>query len=242
MSSLLVYKGIIAILLVGVVGASGVATYFYQQQSVKVSQSSDLNNQVNQLEGQISALNSQIANLNKQIDSLNSQISQLQTLNTQLGGNNAQLISQTQQLQFQVSQLQSRVSQLQSQVSQLQDQVSNLNQIVSLQRSRVVANQVTVDRQSFTTPFPNVVALINIGSIQYAGYLRVSWPSGPRMSFWIQEFDINITTPIGTSGVYSVPVSANATGNAWFQCYDYYFVNGVYVCSSPFTYSITYWY
>src|SRR3989442_934780 len=45
----------------------------------------------------------------------------------------------------------------------------------------------------------------------------------------------NLTTPIGISGVYSVPVSANATGNTWFQCYDYYFVNGVYVCSSSFT-------
>ena len=89
MQTLLVYKGIIAILLVSVAGASGVATYFYQQQNVKVSQSSDLNNQVNQLEGQITALNTQITGLNKQIDSLNSQISQLQALNTQLGGHNA---------------------------------------------------------------------------------------------------------------------------------------------------------
>src|SRR6266699_761471 len=100
-------KSLFAILLVSVVGASGVAMYYYQQQNVKISQSSDLNNQVNQLQGQITALNTQITGLNKQIDSLNSQISQLQAHNTQLGGNNAQLISQTQQLQSQVSQLQS---------------------------------------------------------------------------------------------------------------------------------------
>jgi uncharacterized protein HemX len=68
MFNLVVYKSLIGILLIGVVGASGVATYFFQQQNVKVSQSSDLNNQVNQLEGQITALNSQIGGLNKQID------------------------------------------------------------------------------------------------------------------------------------------------------------------------------
>src|SRR5881396_962078 len=105
MWNLLVYKGLIAILIVGLAGASGVATYFYNQQNTKIFQASDLNNQVNQLEGQISALNSQITALNKQIDSLNSQISQLQASNTQLGGTNSQLLSQIQQLQTQISQL-----------------------------------------------------------------------------------------------------------------------------------------
>ena len=65
MWNLLVYKGLIAILIVGLAGASGVATYFYNQQSTKIFQASDLNNQVNQLEGQISALNSQITALNQ---------------------------------------------------------------------------------------------------------------------------------------------------------------------------------
>jgi len=82
MPTLHVYKGIVAILLVSVAGASGVAMYSYQQQNVRISQSSDLNNLVNQLQGQITALNTQITGLDKQIDSLNSQISQLQALNT----------------------------------------------------------------------------------------------------------------------------------------------------------------
>jgi prefoldin subunit 5 len=231
MSSFLVYKGVIAILLVGTLGASGAATYFYQQQNVKVSQSSDLNNQVNQLEGQITALNSQIAGLNKQIDSLNSQITSLQTLNGQLGGNNAQLISQTQQLQAQVTQLQ-------SQVSQLQTQVVNLSSNLKLQTSRTIASQVSIWGSG--SPLTSSQAFINLGSITYSGYVRVSW-TGAHASFSAQVFDVNITTPVTTSGIYSIPVSANATGNSWFTNYDCTSIPAGIFCQS-ITYSITYWY
>jgi len=231
MPNLLVYKSIVAILLVGVVGASGVATYFYQQQNVKISQSSDLNNQVNQLEGQITALNSQIAGLNKQIDSLNSQLTSLQTLNSQLGGNNAELISQTQQLQAQVIQLQ-------SQVSQLQTQVANLNSNLKLQTSRTIASQVSIWGSG--SPLTSSQAFINLGSITYSGYVRVSW-TGAHASFSAQVFDVNITTPVTTSGIYSLPVSANATGNSWFTNYDCTSIPAGIFCPS-ITYSITYWY
>src|SRR5207249_1286446 len=204
-------------------------TYYYEQQTLKISQTSDLNTQATQLQSHITDLNSQITSLNSQIYSLNTQISQVQALDTQLGGTNAQLATQIQQLETQAAQLQ-------LQVSQLQAQIDNLNQIIRLQQSRVIANQVTVDRQSFAGPSSAVIALIDVGQIPYSGYLRVSWTSPPRMSFGTQEFDVNITTPITASGLYSIPVSANATGNTWFQCFDYYFVNGVYICSSNFTY------
>src|SRR3989442_5749637 len=225
MPNLLVYRGIIAILLVGVTGSAGVATYFYQQQNVKISQNSDLNNQVNQLEGQITALN-------KQVDSLNSQISQLQALNTQLGGNNAQLISQTQQLQ-------SQVSQLQTQVTQLQTQVADLTSLLKLQTSRTIATQVSIWGSG--SPLTNSQAFINLGSITYSGYIRVSW-TGAHASFTAQVFDVNITTLITTSGIFSMPVSANATGNSWFTNYDCGTTpSGNILCTSV-TYSITYWY
>jgi prefoldin subunit 5 len=224
----LTYKLAVIVLLAGTVGASAIATYYYQQQNLKISQASDLNTQSSQLQSHINDLNSQIASLNNQINSLNS-------LNTQVGGTNALLVTQ-------ILQLQTQVAQLQLQVSQLQTEIANLNQITRLQRSRVIASQMTVDRQSFTSTSGAVIALVNLGQIYYSGYLRVSWTPGPRMSFDLQEFDVNITTPIAASGLYSVPVSANATGSAWFQCFDYYLVNGVYVCTSNFTYSITYWY
>ena len=239
MQTLLVYKGIIAILLVSVAVASGVATYLYQQQNVKVSQSSDLNNQVNQLEGQITALNMQITGLNKQIDSLNSQISQIQALNIELGGNNAQLISQTQQLQSQVTQLQSQVSTLQTQVSQLQAQVTDLTSILKLQTSRTIASQVSIWGSG--SPLTSSQAFINLGSITYSGYIRVSW-TGAHASFTAQIFDINITTPTVTSGIFSIPVSANATGNSWFTNYDCGITQGGNILCGTITYSITYWY
>ncbi len=239
MPTLLVYKGIIAILLVGIAGASGVATYFYQQQNVKVSQSSDLNNQVNQLEGQIAASNTQILALNKQVDSLNSQISQLQAINTLLGGNNAQLISQTQQLQSQVSQLQSQISLLQTQVIQLQTQVADLTAILKLQNSRTIASQISIWGSG--SPLTTSKAFINLGSITYSGYIRVSW-IGAHASFTAQVFDVNITTPVTTSGIFSIPVSADATGNSWFTNYDCSTTLGGNILCGSITYSITYWY
>ena len=239
MPTLLVYKGIIAVLLVGVAGASGVAMYFYQQQNVKVSQSSDLNNQVNQLQGQITALNTQITGLNKQIDMLNSQISQLQALNTQLGGSNAQLISQTQQLQTQMSELQSQIAQLQTQVSQLQAQVADLTSILKLQTSRTIASQVSIWGSG--SPLTSSQAFINLGSITYSGYIRVTW-TGAHASFTAQVFDVNITTPITTSGIFSIPVSANATSNSWFTNYDCGTTPGGNILCTSVTYSITYWY
>ena len=239
MPTLLVYKGIIAILLVSVVGASGLAMYFYQLQNVKVSQSSDLNNQLNQLQGQITALNIQITGLNKQIDILNSQISQLQALNTQLGGNNAQLILQTQQLQSQVSQLQSEISSLQTQVSQLQAKVADLTSILKLQTSRTIASQVSIWGSG--SPLTSSQAFINLGSITYSGYIRVSW-TGAHASFTAQVFDVNITTPVSTSSIFSIPVSANATGNSWFTNYDCGITPGGNILCGTITYSVTYWY
>ncbi len=226
-------------------GASGVATYFYNQQNTKIFQASDLNNQVNQLEGQISALNSQITALNKQIDSLNSQTSQLQALNTQLGGNNGQLLSQTQQLQTQISQLQTQVSQLQTQVSQLQAQVADLTQKLSLQQSRVIASEACVYSDcpgggNGGSPIGNLL-FVNLGTIYYSGYLRVSWTGPAHASFSAQVFDVNITTPVSTAATFSIPVSANATGNVWFTNYDCVPIPAGTFCP-PLTYSLTYWY
>lgn len=232
MSSLLAYRGIIAVLIVGVVGASGLATYYYQQQNVKISQSSDLNNQVGQLQDQIKALNAQIAGLNTQIDSLDSQISRLQTLNNQLGSNNSQLISQIQQLQ-------SQVYQLQTQISQLQSQVADLTAKLKLQTSRTIASQVSIWGSG--SPLTSSQAFINLGTIAYSGYIRVSW-TGAHASFTAQVFDVNITTPATTSAIFSIPVSANATGNSWFTNFDCSTTPAGNIFCAPLTYSITYWY
>jgi chaperonin cofactor prefoldin len=236
MWSLPLYKGIIVILVLSLASASGVASYFYDQQGVKVSQASALNNQANQLGGQISALNSEIASLNGQINSLNSQISDLQASNTQLGGTNAQLTSQIQQLETQVSQLQ-------AQVSQLQTQISELMQKLDLEQSSVVASSVCIYSDCPSGNGGNTIgalSFVSLGSILLSGYVRVSW-TGADASFSVQVFDVNVTTPVIASGVFSLPVSANATGNAWFTAYDCQPIPSGTYCP-PLTYSLTYWY
>src|ERR671923_39083 len=99
-----IYKLYIAILLIGLIGATAAATYFYQQETLKVSQASDLNTQTNQLQGEISALNSQITSLNSQISSLNDHIYQLQTLNNHRGENTPQLTPKIQKKKSQEKQ------------------------------------------------------------------------------------------------------------------------------------------
>ena len=228
MVTLTLYKVMSVLLLIGLVGTSGAAVYYYREQGMQqrtIFQNADLQDSY---KARIADLTNQISSLNNQIGALSSQIVQLQALNAQLGGNNAQLISEIQQLQ--------------TQVDQMEAQVSDLLQTLSLQKSRVIASQVTVDRQSFTVPSGYPTAIISLTGITYSGYLRVTWTSAARMSFGLHVFDVNVTTPFTASGVYSVPVSANATGNAWFQCLDYYFVNGVNVCIDEVTYGMTYWY
>ena len=228
MVTLTLYKVMSALLLIGLVGTSGAAVYYYREQGMQqrtIFQNADLQDSY---KARIADLTNQISSLNNQIGALSSQIVELQALNAQLGSNNAQLISEIQQLQ--------------TQVDQMEAQVSDLLQTLSLQKSRVIASQVTVDRQSFTVPSGYPTAIISLTGITYSGYLRVTWTSAARMSFGLHVFDVNVTTPFTASGVYSVPVSANATGNAWFQCLDYYFVNGVNVCIDEVTYGMTYWY
>ena len=228
MVTLTLYKVMSVLLIIGLVGTSGAAVYYYREQGMQqrtIFQNADLQDSY---KARIADLTNQISSLNNQIGALSSQIVQLQALNAQLGGNNAQLISEIQQLQ--------------TQVDQMEAQVSDLLQTLSLQKSRVIASQVTVDRQSFTVPSGYPTAIISLTGITYSGYLRVTWTSAARMSFGLHVFDVNVTTPFTASGVYSVPVSANATGNAWFQCLDYYFVNGVNVCIDEVTYGMTYWY
>lgn len=217
-------KLVSAVLLVAVALSSGTSAYLYQQQASQTSRASSLDDQV-------VSLNDQIASLNNQIDTLNSQITQLTSLNSQLGGNNSQLIVQIQQLQ--------------SEVSELQSQVDSLTQILNEQASRVIANQVTLYRGDFSNGYP-LVSFVGLGSISYSGYLRVSWVSTNMISFSVQVYDANVTTPAASTGVYNVPVSGfNATANAWFRCFIYYTVS-VNVCSGPdsgvMTYSLTYWY
>ncbi len=224
------YKAVSIMLLVGLMGTSGAAVYYYRQQGTAQQTVLQDANLQDSYKARIADLTTQISSLNKQMDALNSQIAQLQALNVQSGGNNAQLISQIQQLQ--------------SQISQLQGQVADLTQKLKLQQSRVLANAVCIyaDCPSGANPSNQVgaQAFIGIGSTPYSGYLRVSWTGG-HVSFSIQVFDVNITTPIVTSGIFSIPVSANATGNAWFTSYDCVQIPSGTWCP-PTTYSMTYWY
>jgi len=162
-------------------------------------------------------------------------MAQEQALNAQLGGNNSQMLTQIQQLQ--------------SQIAQLQTEVANLNAILRLQNSRVIANAVCIyadcpPNSGCTSGCSQVGAqeFIVLGSMPYSGYLRVSWTTGSHVSFSVQVYDVNITTPTATSGVYSLPVGVNATGNAWFTSYDCTTtILGATWCP-PVTYSMTYWY
>jgi chaperonin cofactor prefoldin len=229
MISIVAYKIAVIVLVAGLLGASGTAVYYHDQQGTQISKAADLNTQIGSLQSQIDSLNSQMAKLN-------TQISQLQTLNNQLGGNNSQLISQ-------IKQLGDQLSQYQYQVSQLEAQVASLNKIIGLQNSRVIANTVCIFSDCPTGNGGNIVgnrAFIDLGQILYSGYVRVSW-TGAHVSFTEQVFDVNVTTPVGVSGVYSLPVSANATGNAWFAGYDCSPIAFGTFCP-PVTYSATYWY
>jgi vacuolar-type H+-ATPase subunit I/STV1 len=229
MISVVAYKIAVIVLVAGLLGASGTAVYYHDQQGTQISKAADLNTQVASLQSQIDSLNSQISKLN-------AQVSQLQTLNNQLGGNNSQLISQ-------IAQLESQLSQYQDQVSQLQAQVTSLTKILGLQKSRVIANTVCIFSDCPTGNGGNIVGnhvFIDMGQILYSGYVRVSW-IGAHVSFTEQVFDVNVTTPNGVSGVYSLPVSANATGNACFTGYDCSPTLSGTFCP-PVTYSATYWY
>jgi len=229
MISIVAYKIAVIILVAGLVGASSTAVYYHDQQGTQINKAADLNTQIGSLQSQIDSLNSQISKLN-------AQVSQLQTLNNQLGGNNSQLITQIQQLQTQISQLQ-------DQASKLQAQVTSLTKILGLQNSRVIANTVCIFSDCPTGNGGNIVgnhAFIDLGQILYSGYVRVSW-TGAHVSFTEQVFDVNVTTPVGVSGIYSLPVSANATGNAWFTGYDCSPIPSGTFCP-PVTYSATYWY
>src|SRR5207244_12387643 len=122
--------------------------------------------------------------------------------------NNAQLISPTPHLQPQATHRQSQVSTLQTLVSQRHPQVADITSILKLQTSRSIASQVSIWGSGI--PLTSSQAFINLGSITYSGYIRVSW-TGAHASFTAQVFDINITTPVATAGIFSIPISANAT-------------------------------
>jgi len=230
MISALAYKIAVIILTIGLVGASSTAVYYHDQQGTQISKSADLNTQITSLQNQINSLNSQVSQLNTQITSL-------QTLDNQLGSNNGQLISQ-------INTLNAQVGQLNIQINQLESQISDLTAKLKLQDSRVIGNLVCVFSDCPTGNGGNQVGnhvFIDLGPILYSGYIRVSWTSSAHVSFTEQVFDVNVTTPIGTSGVYSLPVSANATGNTWFTGYDCQPIPSGTFCP-PVTYSATYWY
>jgi len=224
MISLIAYKIAVIILTIGLVGASTTAVYYHDQQGTQISKSADLNTQIASLQSQINSLNSQVSQLNTQINSL-------QTLDNQLGSNNGQLISQ-------INSLNAQVSQLNLHISQLENQISDLTAKLKLQDNRSIASQVSVWGSG--SPLTSSQAFINLGTTYYSGYLRVSW-TGAHASFTAQVLDINITTPTSTSGIYSIPISANATGNTWFTNYDCTSIPAGIFCN-PLTYTITYWY
>ncbi len=235
MTALTLYKAISVALVIGLIGTSGAAVYYYRQQGTEHQTVLQDANLQDSYKTRVADLTGQITSLDNQIGALNSQIAQLQALNTQLGGTNAQLATQIQQLQ-------SQVFQLLSQISQIMSKITDLTEKLRLQQSRVIASAVCIyaDCPGGAPPYIGSHAFIDIGSISYSGYLRVSW-TGAHVSFSVQVFDVNITTPIVYSGIFSVPVSANATGNAWFTSYDCTpFTGGTYC--PPTTYSMTYWY
>ena len=140
MSSLLAYKGSIAILLGLLAASSGMGAYLYQLRSndlnTQISRTSDLSNQISNLNTQIDLLKAEIQNLTSttanqlnglkaQVASLQAQVTQLQNQISQLQATDQQQTSQIQQFQTQISQLQALVQQLQTEIQQLQQIVLN---------------------------------------------------------------------------------------------------------------------
>ena len=78
MTTLIVYKALLAIVLVASGASSGGITYYFNQRTT------DLNNRVVSLDEQLNSSNNQVSSLSNQISTLNSQVSQLQSANSEL--------------------------------------------------------------------------------------------------------------------------------------------------------------
>lgn len=102
MASLVVYKALLAIVLVVSGASSGGITYYFNQRTT------DLNNRVVSLDEQLNSSTNQVSSLNDQINTLNSQVSQLQSANSELGSQITSLRSQIATLN-QTSALQTKV-------------------------------------------------------------------------------------------------------------------------------------
>ena len=205
-------KFVIAIIVLGIllVGASGVAAYYYSQRGQSVSHAADLDTQIANLNAQISSDKSQISDLNSRIETLNQKISQLLqsqcTPDPGYGSCGVEIAN----LQSQVSQLQSQKATLQAQVNNLTSQVNNLDDIVNLKKTQVIASSVTVNwsscgevnQPSCTTQsryiFPSGFSSI-CSSVCYAGYLNIDWTSTQSVTAFF-VFTVGSSTSTSVSG------------------------------------------
>jgi uncharacterized phage infection (PIP) family protein YhgE len=197
------YKGIISILLVGVATSATVATYFYQQQTVKVSQASDLNGQIATLQNTISTLTAQIA--------------QEQALNTQLAGNDSQILAQIQQLQSQITQLQSQDSQLNTQLQTMQVQLDNLTSQITALNAKITA--LTSHPPTNTTQIASGTLMVAYNGISYIPFTITTAPSFVNVTFTAASTDsyypASVALYLLTPTQYTQFTNGNYTSSTW---------------------------
>jgi hypothetical protein len=150
MTSLRGYKVALLALVIVVIGVSGVATYYYQQQGNQVSRAADLNTQVDSYKSQVNDLNNQKSNLNSQIASLNVQISQdnlqIQQLKTWLSGNS----SESAQLKVWLNGNVTEVQGLQLTVSQLTQTLTQITMILAQTSAKLAMLEIANLKGTFT--------------------------------------------------------------------------------------------
>jgi peptidoglycan hydrolase CwlO-like protein len=186
--------------------------YYYVQASSEISKNnttiSSLQKDVTTYKSLISSLQNDIASYGSQVSSLQNQLASANAQVSPLQNENASLKSQITNLNNELSSANSQITSANSQITSLQSQNSDLQKIVSLSKSTIKANQLTINQSAGQET--TVVTF----TADYAGYVYVSGTSTTSNGY-IHVTDSSSyypsklgTTPfyIGTNGSVSVPV------------------------------------
>ena len=217
------YKVAIIILLISTIGTSVTATYYYQQQNLKISQASDLNAQTNQLQTHINGLNSQITSLNSQITSLNSHIYQLQLTQAQLTNLTSQITTLTAKITALISHPPTNTTQIAS--GTLMVAFNGISYIPFIITNAPSYMNVTFTAASTDSYYPASVALYLLTPNQYTQFTKGNYTS----STW--------SIPYSTSLAYSRSPTL-ATGQ-WYIAFQEQDPNGGYPANVAYTISTT---
>jgi len=169
MAGLIVYKAVLAALLVATSSLGGISYYSQQQMT-------SLNNKVSNLTGQLDNSTSQVSNLDGQISSLNDQITQLKSLNLQTQSQNSQLSTQ--------------LSQLQTEIGHLQAQIQNLTKVV---RHTATVSTGTIDMRGANTASGIQYVPFSVSSNTSKAYINLTFSDAPNYYFAVTAVLLNQT-------------------------------------------------